>query len=76
MDGLEGEGNDRGEVFGVWHGLMWGRVPKHGGENAMENNGGEGVSGGDGGYERNANNHTGDEKTTKKWEADDRANER
>jgi hypothetical protein len=29
-----------------------------------------------GGYERNANNHTGDEKTTKKWEADDRANER
>ena len=55
-----------------------GCVPRHGGDKGIGYNEGcvvrEGGVGGGG--ERNAVSHTGDEKTTKRWEADDRARDR
>ncbi len=42
----------------------------------MRGLGGGGGGGVGGGGERNAGGHTGDEKTTKRWEADDRARDR
>ena len=54
-----------------------GCVPRHGGDKGIVYNEGGGGWGGGGwcwwGGERNAVSHTGDEKTTKRWEADDRA---
>ena len=54
-----------------------GCVPRHGGDKGIGYNEGGGGGGGDGGGgDRNAVSHTGDEKTTKRWEADDRARDR
>jgi hypothetical protein len=58
-----------------------GCVPRHGDDKGIgytEGGGGGGgwCWGGGGGGERNAVSHTGDEKTTKIWEADDRARDR
>ena len=59
-----------------------GCVPRHGGDKGIGYNEGGGWVGGGwcwwgGGVERNAAGHnTGDEKTTKRWEADDRARDR
>jgi hypothetical protein len=68
---------------GAWNWTCFrgnGYVPRHGGERGIGYNEGVGrvvvlvvlVGGG----ERNAGGHTGDEKTTKRWEADDRARDR
>ena len=52
-----------------------GCVPRHGGENGIGYN--EGVGGVlVGGGVKEMQVHTGDEKTTKRWEADDRARDR
>ena len=56
-----------------------GCVPRHGGDKGIgynEGGGGGGWCWWGGGGERNAGGHTGDEKTTKRWEADDRARDR
>ena len=51
-----------------------GCVPRHGGESGIGCNEGGGV--GVGGGVKEMQVHTGDEKTTKRWEADDRARDR
>ena len=50
--------------------MVSGCVPRHGGESGIGCN--EGVWGG----VKEMQVHTGDEKTTKRWEADDRARDR
>ena len=50
-------------------------MPRHGGDKGMGYNEG-GMGFGEGGGVREMQVHTGDEKTTKRWEADDRARDR
>ena len=73
---VEGRGNNRGEGFGTGH-VLSGCVPRHGGDKGIGYNegGGGGMVLGGGGV-KEMQGHTGDEKTTKRWEADDRARDR
>ena len=75
---VEGRGNNRGEGLGIGHVLgEMGACLDTGVKGVMGTMRGlEGgvVMGGRG--ERNAGGHTGDEKTTKRWETDDRARDR
>ena len=55
--------------------FVGGCVPRHGGDKGIGYNEG-GMGFGEGGGVREMQVHTGDEKTTKRWEADDRARDR